>query len=91
MLAVRWAVENGLLPEDAKCYTTNWERGNVIENHGKKLFWDWEHPLRTECIARSPDLPLEDTSKKTKLLIDMACLNEYNKIAKQEKKIGKYN
>ena len=63
----------------------------MIENHGKKLFWDWEHPLRTECIARRPDPPLEDTSKKTILLIDMACLNEYNKIAKQDKKIGKYN
>ena len=63
----------------------------MIENHGKKLFWDWEHPLRTECIARRPDPPSEDTSKKTILLIDMACLNEYNKIAKQDKKIGKYN
>ena len=91
VLAVKWAVENGLLPEDTKWYTTKWERGQVIEKDGKKLFWDWEHPMRTDCIARRPDLTLEDTSKKTILLIDMACPNEYNKIAKRDEKIAKYN
>ena len=35
-----------------------------------------------DCIARRPDLTLEDTWKKTLLLIDMACPNENNKIAK---------
>ena len=63
----------------------------MIEKDGKKLFWDWEHPMRTDGIARRPDLTLEDTSKKTILLIDMACPNENNKIAKQVEKIGKYN
>ena len=31
VLAVIWAVENGLLPEDTKCYAMNWERGKVIK------------------------------------------------------------
>ena len=82
VLAVKWATENGLLPKDTKWYTMKWERGKVIEKDGKKLFWDWEHPMRTDCIACRPELTLEDTSKKTILLIDMACSNENNKIAK---------
>ena len=61
-----------------------------MEN-GKKLLWHWEHPMRTDCIVRGPDLTLQDTSKKMILLIDMACPNEYNKIAKRDKKIAKYN
>ena len=91
MLAAKWAIENGLLPKEAKWYATNWERGKVIEKDGKKLFWDWEHSIRTDCIARRPDLTVEDTSKKTILLIDMVCPNENNKIAKRDKKIRKYN
>ena len=47
--------------------------------------------MRTDCIARRPDLTLDDTSKKTILLIDMVCPNENNKIAKQDGKIRKYN
>ena len=61
LLAVKWATENGLLPKDTKWYTTNWECGKLIEKGGKKLFWDWEHPMRTDGIARRPDLTLEDT------------------------------
>ena len=38
VLAVKWAIENGLLPVDAKWYTQQWERGKVIEKDGKKLF-----------------------------------------------------
>ena len=37
----------------------------MFEKDGKKLFWDWEHPMRTDGIACRPDLTLEDTSKKT--------------------------
>ena len=47
--------------------------------------------MRTDGIARRPDLTLEDTSKKTILLIDMACLDENNKIVKRDQKIGKYS
>ena len=72
-------------------YTTKWERGKVIEKDEKKLFWGWEHPMRTDCIARRPDLTLADTSKKTILLIDIAYPNEYNNIAKRDKKIAKYH
>ena len=91
MLAVKWVAENGLLPNDTKWYTTNWELIKVIEKDGKKLFWDWEHPMTTDGIAGKPDLTLEDTSKKTILLIDMAYPNENNKIAKQDEKTGQYN
>ena len=63
----------------------------MIEKDGKKLFWDWEHPVRTDCIARQPHLILEDTSKKTILLTDVAFPNEYNKIAKRDEKIAKHN
>ena len=91
VLAVKWATENGLLPKDTKWYTMKWERGKVIEKDGKKLFWDWEHPMRTDCIAHRPNLTLEDKSKKTILLIDMACPNESIKIAKRDEKIGKYS
>ena len=86
MLAVKRAIKNGLLPEETKWYAVNWECGKVTENDGKNLYWDWEHRMRTNCIARKPDLTLEDTAKKTILLIDMACLNESNKEAKREKK-----
>ena len=91
VLAVKQAIENGLLSKDTKWYTTNWERRKVVEKDGKKLFWDWEHSIRTGHTARRPGLTLEDTSKKTILLIDMACPNENNKIVKRVEKIGKYN
>ena len=87
VLAVKWAVENGLLPEDTKWYTMKWERGKVIEKEGKKFYWYWEHPVRTECIVRRPDFTLEDTSNKTILLNDMACPNEHNKKAKRTKRL----
>ena len=82
VLAVKWAVENELLTEDTKWYTTNWGRGKVIEKDRKKIYWDWEHPMKMDCIAHRPGLTMEDTSKKTMLLIDVACPNEYNNIAK---------
>ena len=47
--------------------------------------------MRTDGIARRPNLTLEDTSKKTTLLIDMACPNENKKITKRDEKIGKYS
>ena len=49
------------------------------------------HPMITDCIACRPNLTLEDTWKKTLLLIDMACPNQNNKIAKWDEKIGKHN
>ena len=64
VLAVKWAVKSGILPKYTKWYTSNWEHRKVIEKDGKKLFWDWEHPMRMDCIAHRPGLRLEDTSKK---------------------------
>ena len=43
VLAVNWAIENGLLPEETTWYTVNLKREKVIENDEKKLYWDWEH------------------------------------------------
>ena len=76
--------------EGTKWYETKWERGKVIEKNGKKLLWDWEHRMRTNCTARRPDLTLEDTEKRTITLVDMACPNEANKDAKREEKTRKY-
>jgi len=90
VLAVTWASESGLLPENVKWYREKWERGQVLENNGKKLFWDWEHRMRNSCTARGPDLTLEDTEKKMILLVDMACPNEKNKDEKREEKMCKY-
>ena len=61
-----------------------------MENNGKKLYWDWEHRMRTSCTARRPDLTLEDTEKKMILLVDMAFPNETNKDEKREEKMRKY-
>ena len=48
----------------------------------KQLFWDYEHPKRMDCFEGRLDLPVEDTSKKAILGIDMACPNEQNRVAK---------
>ena len=69
VLAVHWAIDDKMLPEGTKWYTEIWEK--VVENNGKKLYWDWEHRMRTSCTARR----LEDRIDK-KIIIDMACPNE---------------
>ena len=63
-----------------------WEKGAVIERDGKKLFWDWEHRMRTNCTARRPNLTLEDTESKVIIVIDMASPNEMNKKEKRTEK-----
>ena len=45
------------------------EKGKVLEDGGKRLYWDWEHRMRTNCTAKRPDLTLEDEEKKTVLLV----------------------
>ena len=90
VLAVKWVSESGLLLVNVKWYREKWERGKVLENNGKKLYWDWEHRMRNSCTARRPDLALEDTEKKMILLVDIACPNEENKDEKREEKMGKY-
>ena len=80
----------GIMPEGTKWYAEKWEKGKVLENGGNRLYWDWEHRMRTNCTARRPDLTLEDEEKKTILLVDMACPNEVNRQAKREDKIKKY-
>ena len=79
VLALHWAVDNKLLPEGTKWYTEIWDKGKVIENNGKKLYWDWEHRMRTSCTARRLDLTLEDRIEKKIMIIDMACPNGSNK------------
>ena len=51
----------------------------MIENDGKKLYWDWEHRMRTNCIVRKADLILEDAVKKMILLIDMESMSQIRK------------
>ena len=63
----------------------------MIEKDGKKLFWDWKHLMRTNCLVRRPDFTLEDTEKKTIPFIDMACPNENNKEYKLEENPGNIN
>ena len=46
--------------------------------------------MRNSCIARRPDLTLEDTEKKMILLVDMAWPNEKNKDEKREEKMRIY-
>ena len=83
--------KKGLQPEGTNWYGVRWEKGTVIERDGKKLLWDWEHRLRTNCIARRPDLTLEDTGNKVVIVIDRACANEMNKEEKNRKKSGNIN
>ena len=90
VLAVKWATEMGIIPEGTKWYAEKWEKGKVLENRGKRLYWDWELRMRTNCTARRPDLTLEDEEKKTIFLAGMACPNEANRQVKLEEKIKKY-
>ena len=73
VMAVRWTMNNGVLPPDTKWWNENWTKGRVIQRNGYKLFWDWEHRMRTTNMARQPDLMLEDEPKKMICIVDMAC------------------
>ena len=84
LLVVKWDAEKGLLLEDTKLHTTNRKRWKVIEKDGKKLIWDWGHPMRMDCITCRP---MEYISKKMILWIDMTYPNEYREIAKGNEKI----
>ena len=59
------------MPEGTKWYAGKWEKGKVLENGGKRLYWDWEHRMRTNCTEGRSD-PTLDEEKKTILLVDMA-------------------
>ena len=89
VLAVYWAIDNKLLPEGTKWYIEIWEKRKVIENNGKKLYWDWEHRMRTSCTARRSDLTLGDRMEKKIRIIDMACPNESNgeKTRREDEKV----
>ena len=54
VLAVHWEIliDNKLLSEGTEWYTEICGKGKVIENNGKKLYWDCEHRMRTSCTAR---------------------------------------
>ena len=90
ILAVEWGKKEGLISEKVLWYKEKWEKGQVIEKDGKKILWDWEHRMRTNCTARRPDLILEDNEKKEIYIIDMACPGERNIETKRNEKIQKY-
>ena len=46
--------------------------------------------MRVSCVARRPDLTIEDSEKKIIMIIDMSCPNEANKEEKRLEKIRKY-
>ena len=61
-LAVKWAVEMGIMPEGTKWYAEKWEKGKVLQNMEERdcigtgsTLW-----MRVNCTARRPDLTLED-------------------------------
>ena len=83
-------MENKLIPEGTRWFVEKSEKGKVIENLGKKLYWDLEHGVRTTCKARRPHLTLEDNDTKTILLVNMACPNEANRNVKGNEKIKRY-
>ena len=57
----------------------NWEKGMVVECGGKKLLWDQEYKMRTNCTARRPDLTLENYEEKETYFVDMARPSESNR------------
>ena len=62
----------------------------MLERNGQKLFWDWEHRMRTNCMEKRPDLMLEDSANKTIVLVDMVCPMESNRTKKRDDKVTKY-
>ena len=90
VMAVRWPINNGILPPDTKWWNENWTKGRVIQRNGYKPLWDWEHRMRTMNTTRRPDLTLEDESKKTIYIVDMACSYESNIHEKRIEKLRKH-
>ena len=89
-LAVAWAKQEGLLEGDTVWYNMRWGKGEVLENSGKKLCWDFEYSLRKTTTARRPDMTLEDKEKKMIWIVDMACPMEKNIEEKRKEKLEKY-
>ena len=46
--------------------------------------------MHMTCTVRRPDLMLDDQDEQKLLSVDMSCLNEDNKKAKQAEEIQKY-
>ena len=90
MLAVGWAINNGILPPGTKWWNENWTKGTVIQRNGYKLLWDWEHRMKTTNTVKRPDMMLEDESKKMICIVDMACPYESNIHEKRIEKLRKY-
>ena len=90
MLAVRWAINNGVLPPNTKWWNENWTKGRMIQRNGYKLLWDWEHRMKTTNTVKRPDMMLEDESKKMICIVDMACPYELNIHEKRIEKLRKF-
>lgn len=90
VLAVRWAVERGLLPDNTVWYTVRWEKGQVLKGNGFKLCWDFEYRMRKTSSARRPDLTLEDEKERKIWIVDMSCPQEQNIEEATRTKLQKY-
>ena len=90
VMAVRWVINNGVLPPGIKWWNKNWKKGRVMQRNEYKILSDWEHRMRTTNTARRSDLMLENESKKMICIVDMACPYELNIHEKRIKKLRKY-
>ena len=90
VMAVRWVINNGVLPPGIKWWNKNWKKGRVMQRNEYKLLSDWEHRMRTTNTARRSDLMLENEPKKMICIVDMACPYELNIHEKRIKKLRKY-
>ena len=55
VMAVWWAINNGVLPPDTKWWNENWTKGRVIQRNGYKFLWDWEHRMIEHGEVTQPD------------------------------------
>ena len=90
VIAIRRAINNGVLLPDTIWWNENWTKERVIQRNRYKLLWDWKHRMRTTNTARRPDLTLEDKSKKMIYIVDMVCPYESNIHEKRIEKLRKY-
>lgn len=52
IMAAELGKKKGFLPEKTRWYNKRWEKGQVMEKDGKKIFYNWEHKMKNHCKAR---------------------------------------
>ena len=90
VLAVNWAKEKGLLPENTVWYGKRWKKGHVVKGKEFKLYWDFEYKMRKTSTARGPNMTLENVIEKRIWIVDMPCPQEKNIEVVTRTKLKKY-